>query len=173
MALTREQKKTIIEKIADILKKANAVVFVNFRGISVSDATKMRRDLVSRGVGYAVVKKTLAQRALDSSLITGVRPELSGELAIAYGADDVESAKAIAEFAKKFEDRVKLVGGALANRYLSKEEVLALSRIPSRHVLYGQFANVMNSPIQGTVSVLSGVMRSFAVALNQIAEKKA
>ena len=74
MALTREQKKTIIEKIADILKKANAVVFVNFRGISVSDATKLRRALVSRGVGYAVVKKTISQRALEATLITRVRP---------------------------------------------------------------------------------------------------
>ena len=172
MALTREQKKAIIEKITDTLKKANAVVFVNFHGISVALATEMRRGLGSRGVGYAVVKKTLARRALDASGITGVRPELSGELAIAYGADDVESAKAVAEFAKKFEDRVKLIGGALASVYLSEREVLALSRIPSRHILYGQLANVINSPIQGTVSVLSGVMRSFAIALNQIAEKK-
>lgn len=162
-----------MEKIKTALQKAGAIVFVKFHGISVADATAMRHGLRARGVGYTVVKKTLARRALDTLATEGTRPELAGEIAIAYGADDVEPAKGIAEFAKKFDKRVEAVGGILESRYITKEEVEALARIPSRQTLYGQFAVLVNSPIQQTAGVLSGVMRSFAVALNQIAEKKA
>ncbi len=173
MALTREKKGVIIDKIADALKKASAIVFVKFSGISVADAAMMRQGLRARGVGYTVVKKTLARRALDNLATQGTRPELPGEIAVAYGTDDVEPAKGIAEFAKKFDKRVEAVGGILESRYITKEEVEALARIPSRQILYGQFAMLINSPVQQTVGVLSGVMRSFAVALGQIAEKKA
>lgn len=172
MAVTRAQKEEIVEKIKAALQKAGAVVFVKFHGVSVADAAEMRRGLRARGVGYTVVKKTLARRALDTLATEGVRPELAGEIAIAYGADDIEPAKGIAEFAKKFDKRVAAVGGILESRYITKEEVEALARIPSRQILYGQFAMLINSPVQQTVGVLSGVMRSFAVALNQIAEKK-
>ncbi len=172
MALTREKKRAIIDKVADALQKASAIVFVKFHGISVADATAMRQGLRARGVGYTVVKKTLARRALDTLSATGTLPELPGEIAVAYGADDVEPAKGIAEFTKKFDKRVEAVGGILESRYITREEVEALARIPSRHVLYGQFAVLVNSPIQQTVGVLSEVMRSFAIALGQIAERK-
>lgn len=173
MPLTREKKGVIIDKIADTLKKAGAIVFVKFHGVSVTDVAAMRQGLRTRGIGYTVVKKTLMRRALDTLATEGIRPELPGEIAIAYGADDVEPAKGIAEFAKKFDKRVEAVGGILESRYITKEEVEALARIPSRQILYGQFAMLINSPVQQTVGVLSGVMRTFAVALGQIAEKKA
>jgi len=173
MALTREKKKTIIDKTTNALTKAKAVVFVRFGGISVAETAKMRRDLKSRGVGYTVVKKTLVRRALDTLSTQGTRPEFPGEFAIAYGDDDVEPAKGIADFAKKFDNRVELVGGILESRYITKEEAQVLSLVPSRHVLYGQFAMILNSPIQQTAGVLSGVLRSFVVAMGQIAEKKA
>ncbi|MBI3020121.1 MAG: 50S ribosomal protein L10 [Parcubacteria group bacterium] len=173
MPLTRAKKGEIVEKITDALKKAGAIVFVKFHGISVADAAALRRGLRARGVGYSVVKKTLMRRALDTLATEGARPELSGEIAVAYGTDDVEPAKGVAEFAKKFDKRVEAVGGILESHYITKEEVEALARIPSRQILYGQFATLINSPVQQTVGVLSGVMRSFAVALNRIAEKKA
>ncbi|OGZ10051.1 MAG: 50S ribosomal protein L10 [Candidatus Lloydbacteria bacterium RIFCSPHIGHO2_02_FULL_51_22] len=173
MALTKEKKGAIVEKMTSILRGAKATVFVSFGGVSVAEVAAMRRSLRARGVGYTVVKKTLVRRALDAENLAGERPEFPGEFAIAYGDDDVEPAKGVAEFAKKFDGRVSPVGGILESRYISKDEVVALSLVPSRQVLYGMFANLMNSPMQGTVTVLSGVMRAFAVALNQIAEKKA
>ena len=172
MALTRKQKEAIVAKTTDALKSAHGVVFVKFGGVSVSDVAAMRGDLRGRGVRYTVVKKTLAKRALDTLATAGERPEFPGEFAIAYGEDDVEPAKGIADFMKKFDKRVEPVGGILESRYITKEEVIALSLIPPRQTLYGQFAVVVNSPIQQTVGVLSGVMRSFAVALGQIAEKR-
>ena len=172
MALTKEKKGAIVEKMTRILRGAKAAVFVSFRGVSVAEVAAMRRALRARGIGYTVVKKTLARRALDTEKLAGEQPEFPGEFAIAYGDDDVEPAKGIAEFAKKFDGRVSPVGGILESRYISKGEVVALSLVPSRHTLYGMFANLMNSPMQGTVTVLSGVMRSCVVALNQIAEKK-
>ena len=177
MALSRQKKEEVVNKISEIFNETPAMVFVNFHGLSVADANEMRKVLREKSLGYTVAKKTLIKRVLDSLSFEGEQPSLDGEIAIAYisldgDADVVTPAKEIIALQKQFENRVVPLGGVLESKYITKEEVIALSKIPSQKVLYGQFAMILNSPIQQTVGVLSGVMRSFAVALGQIAEQK-
>ena len=118
------------------------------------------------------MKKTLLKRVLQDAEMEGDLPELEGEIALAYGEDMVLPAKGIAEFQKKFENAVSAVGGILEKRYLRKEEVVALAKIPSREVLLGQFVMVINAPVQQTVQVLNGMTQSFVSVLHQVAEAK-
>ena len=177
MALTRGKKEEIVQKVSEIFRSTSSMVFVNFHGLSVADANEMRKALREKSLGYTVAKKTLIKRVLDSASFEGERPSLEGELAVAYvslggDADVIAPAKEIVSFQKQFEGRIIPLGGVLESKYITKEEVIALSKIPSRKALYSQFAMVLNSPIQQTVGVLSGVMRSFAVVIGQIAEQK-
>lgn len=171
MALSRQKKTEVINKITDILKSAASLVFVKFDKLSVARANELRRSLKDKGVKYLVVKKTLLKRVLGGADVAGTHPNLEGEIALAYGADMVEPAKNIAIFEKKFEQAVSLLGGILESKYLSKEEIVALSRIPSRQVLLGQFVTVIYGPVQKTVQVLHEVTRSFVSVLDQIAQK--
>ena len=107
MAITKEKKGKILEKIKDIIDKSKSVVFVNFHGLSVGDTTSMRSKLREEGVGYFVSKKTLTKIALEESKndskIKGDIPSLDGELALAYsGEDETTAAREIYEIGKKF-----------------------------------------------------------------------
>ncbi|MDP3726632.1 MAG: 50S ribosomal protein L10 [bacterium] len=172
MAITRQKKEEIIKNITEAVKNATSLVFVKFDKLSVARANELRRSLKDKGVKYLVVKKTLLKRVLGSVTIEGALPDLDGEVALAYGPDLIEPAKNIATFEKKFEQTVFSLGGILGSKYLAREEIVALARIPSRQILLGQFVTVINAPIQNTVGVLHNTIRSFVVALNQITQSK-
>lgn len=161
MAITKEKKKEILEKVRTAVDGAQSVVFVNFNGLNVSDTTELRSVLRNEGVGYTVAKKTLIGRALDNKDIKGERPEFEGELAIAYGEDLLAPAREIHTFSKKHKDNIAILGGIFEGEYKSKDEMLAIATIPPLQTLRAQFVNVINSPIQG-----------FVMAVNAIADKK-
>ncbi len=161
MAITKDKKKKIVEKAQDILAKGKSFVFVAFKRLKVADVTAMRKDLRTKEIGYFVSKKTLLRRALAGLKTTGDIPELSGEIALAYGADLIAPAREIYSFEKKFKDTLKIVGGIFEGEFIGREKMLAIATIPSTQVLYGQFVNLINSPIQRLV-----------IGLDQIAQKK-
>jgi len=161
MPITRKQKEEILEKAADALKGAKSTVFVNFHGLSVGDTTILRKDLREQNIRYMVAKKTLVKRALESTKVKGDQPELEGELAIAYGDDLISPAREVYSFQKQHKDNISIIGGIFEGKYMDKEEMLEIATIPSTPVLYGQFLNLINSPIQ-----------RFAVVLDQVAQKR-
>jgi large subunit ribosomal protein L10 len=161
MARTKIQKKDIIDKVTKIADKSKSLVFVNFHGLKVSDASIMRRQLTKDGVGFFVAKKSLTEKALDSKKYAGTMPALVGEFGLAYGTDLVAPARGIYEFQKKLKDQISIIGGVFEDKYMTKEEMVAIASIPPLQTLYGMFVNVINSPIQGLV-----------IALDQVGKKK-
>ncbi len=159
--ITKVQKKELIDSIAKALKGSKSVVFANFHHLIVSDDMAMRKALRKEGVGYMVVRKTLAKIALKEAGIAGTMPEFVGELAIVYGDDLTAPAREFFTFQKKYKDNVKIVGGIFEGKYMTVEEMTAVAMIPSQKTLYAQFVNLINSPIKG-----------FVVALDQIAKIK-
>lgn len=160
MALTKDKKKEILEKLSTITGNESAV-FVNFNKLAVDDATKMRQKLREEGVGYFVARKTLIGRAFGEAKITGDMPVLDGEAAIAYSDDLTAPAREIYAFHKEFDGAVSIMGGVFEGRFMDKTEMEEIATIPATPVLRGMFVNVINSPIQGLV-----------IALSAIAEKK-
>ncbi|MBX4195843.1 50S ribosomal protein L10 [Candidatus Parcubacteria bacterium] len=160
MAISKQKKGEIVEELGKALKDAKSLVFVNFHGLKVSDTTNLRRALKSEGVSYQVSKKTLTKRVLDAEKFEGAQPELSGELAMAWGEDEVAPARGIYNFAKKFPEALKILGGVFGGKYMNAAEMTEIAAIPSMDVLRGKFVNIINSPIQ-----------RFAIALNEVAKK--
>lgn len=160
MAITKDKKKEILEKL-DSIKDNESVVFVSFKGLPVSDTTSMRRELSQNSVAYYVAKKSLVKKAFTEAGIEGDMPEVEGELAIAYGNDATGPAREIFAFQKKYDGKISIVGGVFEHKFMDKIQMEEIAKIPSMHTLRGMFVNVINSPIQG-----------FAMAINAIAEKK-
>lgn len=161
MAISKAKKGKIVEKLKKAFKNAKSLVFVNFRGLSVANATVMRRTLKSEGVSYTVAKKTLTNRALEGEKFKGVRPSLEGELALAWGEDLVAPARGVYSFQKKFPENLKIMGGVFDGRYMSASEMQEIALIPGLEILRGKFVNIINSPIQRLV-----------IGLNEIAKVK-
>jgi large subunit ribosomal protein L10 len=161
MAVTKQKKIEIAQKLDSALANAGSVVFVQTKGLKVSDAENMRNTLKKEGVSYYVAKKTLVARALGTRAYDGVVPVFPGELALAWGDDLVAPAREIQSFVKSTKEKVTIVGGVFEGRYMSASEMTEIASIPSQHTLYAQFAMLINSPLQ-----------QFVVALDQIAQKK-
>ncbi len=159
MAITKEKKKAISEKLKSILDEAQSVAFVNFHGLDVVTEEKIRSTLREADVSYYVAKKTLMKRAFDAKSFDGDMPELEGEVAIVYGSDLVAPAREAFQFAKKEDDPLSLLGGVFEGRFLDATEIKEIAAIPGQKELYGMFANVINSPIQGFVMALSEIAK--------------
>ena len=161
MAITKEKKKSISEKLEAILDKAGSLVFVNFHGLAVADEATVRKTLKGKQISYYVAKKTLVKRALETKKYDGDMPVFEGELAIVSGEDSVLPASSIYEFVKKHRENLRIMGGVFEGRYQNAAEMSEIAMIPKLEVLYGQVVNLINSPIQG-----------FVMALGAIADKK-
>jgi large subunit ribosomal protein L10 len=160
MAITRQKKEEIVAKVAAITKSAKTLVFANFKGLTVAEQNEMRKALRPLGVGYTVAKKSLVARALEAAKYEGVVPVLEGEVALAYGEDELAPAREIAVFVKKFGEHLAFAGGVFGGRYVGKEEIVSIAAIPGIETLRAQFVQLINSPLQ-----------RFAVVLNAKADK--
>jgi large subunit ribosomal protein L10 len=156
MALTKAKKKEVLAKAQEI-SKSPAIVFANFHGLTVLQATELRNALRKENVGYTVAKKSLVKRAMSEAGFKGEMPELPGELALAYADDLVAPARGIYEFQKKFDKKVSIMGGVFDGVFKNAEEMTVIAAIPSLQTLRGMFVNVINSPIQGLAIVLNAV----------------
>ena len=162
MALKKEKKAELIKEMSDAVSNSPSMVFVHSKGLPVNDSNELRSKLREENSKYKVVKKTLLKRVLDEAKLDGEQPPLDGEIAIAYGDDVIAPARDVFEFQKKHKDNIKIVGGIFEGVLKSESEMMEIATIPGIQQLRGMFVNVINSPIQG-----------LAVALGQIAEKKA
>jgi large subunit ribosomal protein L10 len=161
MAITRQKKEEIVSKVADIVKNSSTIVFAKFTGLTVAEQSEMRKGLRKSDIGYTVAKKSLMRRAFDAASFEGTAPELDGEIAIAYGKDEIAPAREVAAFIKKFPEHLAFMGGVFGGKYMSREEIIGVASIPGMEALRGMFAQIINSPRQ-----------RFAVVLSKVAETK-
>lgn len=162
MAITKAKKKEILDEVTSSLKESQSAVFVNFHGLTVDHIDSLRSKLYEEGIGYKVLKKTLLRLALSDMKYTGELPPLEGEIAVAYADDLIAPAREVHTFSEDHKGKIAIVGGIFEGMYKDQEEMMQIATIPPVPVLRGMFVNVINSPIQGFVSVLG-----------QIAEAKA
>ncbi len=161
MAITRQKKEEIVAKVSDALGHAQTVVFAQFKGLTVAEQNEMRRALRAQDIGYTVAKKTLMRRALEGSKVAGEAPALDGEIALAYGADELAPARELAVFVKKFPEHLAFAGGIFGGKYVGADEIKSIAAIPGLDTLRAMFAQIINSPRQ-----------RFAVVLGAVAGKK-
>lgn len=167
------QKREVVEVISDKMKAAKAMVFADYRGLTVEQDTQLRNALRKAGVDYKVVKNTLTRFAANENGLNGLDTYLNGPTAMASSdSDPVAPAKVLSEYAKKF-DKLEIKVGVVEGKIIDPNGVQALAELPSREVLVARVLAGFNAPISGFVNVLNGNLRGLVVALNAIAEKKA
>lgn len=166
------EKKEIVNKLTGKIKEAKAMVFADYRGLTVEQDTELRNALRKAGVDYKVVKNTLTRFAAKANGLDGLDTYLNGPTAMAISnTDPVAPAKVLAEYAKKFE-KLELKVGVVEGRIIDVDGIKSLADLPPREVLIARVLGGFNAPISGFVNVLNGNIRGLVVALNAIAEQK-
>lgn len=172
MAITRAKKEELIGEIHAKAENSKVAVFVNFRGLSVNDATVLRKIFRKAGMDFKVVKKTLLKRVLGGFGISGDMPELEGELAVAFSRDESpEAAKILKDFAKDHKG-LKILGGVFGKGYVFSDFMERLAALPTREVLVAQVVGMLGQPLRGFVGVLGGPMRNMVGVINQLSKPR-
>ena len=154
-----ELKKPIVDEIANSIKDAQAVVLVNYSGLTVEQDTIMRKELREAGINYKVYKNTMMNRAFEGTACEELRQHLEGTNALAISETDATApARILAKFAKQY-PALELVAGIVEGNYNDQAGIMALSQVPSREELLGKLLGSIQSPIA-----------NFARVLKQIAE---
>lgn len=170
--MNREQKAAAIEEIAGQIQESEAIFAVDYRGITVAQVADLRTKLAESDASLRVVKNTLTERAADQTDTQVLKPLLSGPTALAFVRGDVAgAAKAIAD-AQKATTFLAFKGGVLNGDALEPEQVVALSKLPSRDVLYQQLVGMVASPLTGLARGMNALIGGVAIALNGVLEKK-
>ncbi len=167
-----EQKKEVVSELSKKIKEAKAMVFADYRGLTVEQDTELRNALRKAGVEYKVVKNTLTRFAAKENGLEGLEPFLKGPTAMAVSdTDPVAPAKVLSEYVKKYE-KLELKVGVVEGKIIDEKGINALAELPPREVLIAKVLGGFNAPISGLVNVLNGNIRGLVVALNAIAEQK-
>jgi len=152
-----EQKKQVVSEIREKLAKAQSVVLVDYRGLTVENVTDLRNKYREAGVEYKVYKNTLMRFAFNELGVQGLDEHLNGPSAIAISYDDVVvGAKITNDFAKT-NDKLKIKAGVAEGKVLDVDAIKALANVPSRDVLLGQLAGVLQANIKNLAYMLSQV----------------
>ena len=145
MVLSLSDKKTMVEGLGEKFAASPAVFLVDYKGCTCSELSSLRQELSPHGARFAVVKNTLAKRAISGTPAAELDGLLSGPTGIVWSAEDVVSpAKVISKFAKDSE-AFAIKGGVVDGALLSSEQLDALAKLPSREELLAKLLAVLNA----------------------------
>lgn len=173
MAKTREQKTEDLQKLVDSLNSSKLAVLTDYRGLDVPSINELRNTGREKGIRFTVAKNTLLKRAIaDSNKEVSDLSVFVGPMAVAFGADEVEAAKLVVDFAKTNE-AVDVLGAINEHgEVLTKEQVKALAALPSREQLLAQVVGTIAAPVTGFVRVMNANLSGLVQVLNAVREKQ-
>ncbi len=173
-----EEKKALVASLVEKIKNSPAGVLVDYKGINVEDDTRLRRELRSAGVDYAVVKNTMLRFAADELGLSAFDEHLNGTTALAVSTTDdvVAPAKILAAYAKTHEN-FKIKIGFLEGEAIDAAGVQRLADMPSKEGLIAQVLYGFNFPITQLVIALDNIAKKTedgeALVSSLVAEKTA
>ena len=167
-----EAKRATVAELVEAFSSSHSAVVSDYRGLTVSDIGKVRRELRDRGITYRVVKNRLAKIAAEQAGRGELAALLNGPSAIALGGtDEAALAKGLLDAVRPYRT-VVIRGGVIGNTPLDGEGVTRLATLPGREVLLAQLAGGIASPLSSMASLLSAPLRNLGFALQQLREQR-
>lgn len=170
---TRQQKEESVKTIEEKLGKSTAIVFADYKGLTMSQLSDIRKKLREQNAELSITKNTLLDIALKNSQLQTSDSKLSeGPTATLFAYDDAVTPIKILVKGLKDVSIGKVKGGFLGTQALDSTKVIQLSTLPSRDELRGKVVGVLVAPLTGILSVLQGNLRNLVYALSEIQKKK-
>ena len=163
LSLNLQEKQAVVAEVSAQVAQAQTMVLAEYRGIEVSDITRLRANARKSGVYFHVLKNTLARRAVQGTPFEGLAEKMIGPLVFSISADAVAAAKVVYDFART-NDKLVVKAGVYNGKVLDVIGVNALATVPSKEVLLAQLCGLLQSPVSGLARVLSAVAEQKAAA---------
>jgi large subunit ribosomal protein L10 len=155
-----ESKKKTVEEIVNLIKGSKSVVIVEYRGLSVSEISSLKRDLLKKDAKMFVYKNTMVAKANDELGYEELDQFLEGPNALVVANDEISGANVVAKFAKTHENLI-IKGGLVDGKVVSADEIKTLAKLPGRDGLLSMLLSVLQAPV-----------RNLACAIKAVAEKQ-
>lgn len=172
MVLKLEDKKAIVNEVADVAKQALSLVAAEYNGLTVGQLTRFRKTARESGVYVRVVRNTLARRALEGTQFACIQSELVGPLVLAFSKEDPGAAARVIKDFMKQNEKLKVKALAIDNQLLPASGLNTLASLPTRLEAIAQLMSVMNAPITKFVRTLAEPHAKLVRTFAAVAEKK-
>ena len=158
MAVT-ESKKAIVAQMKETLSEAKGAVLIGYSGLTVAQATDLRRKMLAEGVEYKVIKNTLTRIAANELNLEGFSEHLEGPTALATSKEDaVAPARVIEQFIKDTEQEVVTVkAGIVEGEVMDAAGVKAIASLPNREGMLSMLLSVLQAPVRNVAYAVKAV----------------
>ena len=167
-----EAKRETVAELREELTNARTMIISEYRGLTVKEIAEIRRALSKQDVTYRVVKNRLMRIAAQETIGDALNPMLTGPTAIAFGADESSTAKAVLDATRPYNKIVRIKGAVLGDKSIDADAVTRLAALPSRDVLLAKLAGGMQAPVATLAGLFAAPLRNLGYALAQVAEQK-
>jgi len=162
-----ERKAGTIGELEHLLGDSALSILTEYRGLTVSEMTRLRRDLRPKGTEYHVAKNTLLQRAATQLGWTGLDEALAGPTAVAFVKEDIAGgSKAVLDFARA--NKTIVISAILKGKLLTNDDIEALTKLPSKEEMVAKMLGSLKAPTSNLVNVLAQPPRNLVTALSGI-----
>jgi large subunit ribosomal protein L10 len=156
--MTRAEKDAVVSSIKEKIEKAQAVFLTNLVGIPSVDSVRIRKQVRDAKGHVVVTRNTLFTRAAAGTYAEGLLKDLKGTTAVAFAFEDAPGvAKIINDAATEFSGIVHVGNGLLGTQKLTKADVVALAKLPSRDQMLGTLLATFNAPVSAFARVLNAI----------------
>lgn len=172
--MTKTKKEEVVAEVAGLLDGASGVYSIDFTGLTVANAIRLRREFKKAGVTYKVAKNTLIKRALEQvGGYNHVIDRFVGQTGIAIGYDDPAApARVLKEFIDPKVEIPKLNFVVIEKEVMEGTQLAQIAAMPSRKELLGSIVGALNAPASGIVGVINAVMRDLSSVIEEVAKKR-
>ena len=157
MSANLDAKKIAVEEIKNLISSSKSVVLVDYKGITVSDDTALRKEFRNNDITYKVIKNTLFKKACEQLGITGLDEALNGTTAFAFSGEDETKAPRLVKKAMKDYSALSIKAGLYNNAAMTEKEVMTLANIPGKEELLAKLLYVLNAPVAGLARAIKAV----------------
>lgn len=168
-----EAKREMVAALRDELSRSRTLIVSEYRGLSVKDMAEVRTALHRQDIKYRVVKNRLMRIAAEGTMAEALEPMLTGPTAIAFGADEATTAKAVIEAVRPYNRVVKITGAVLGDRAIDAAGVQRLAALPGREVLLAQLAGTFAAPLATMAGLVAAPLRDTDGLLGALHDQKA
>lgn len=168
MALTKEQKKQVVEKLKENLAKQKAMFFIDFQKLKAKELFDLREKLKAINSLLYIAKKNLIKIAFEEKKIPVNVEELNGQIGLVFSfADEILPAKIIYQAWQKHRSP-EILGGFYEGESVEGEKVIELAKLPSKEELLARLVGTISAPISNFANVLQANMRNLVYILGQL-----
>lgn len=169
--MPKQEKVERVAELKDRIESSGALLLTEYRGLTVSEITELRRSLAEGGTKFQVVKNTLMRRAVNDAGVSELEAFLEGPSAVAFvDGDPVAAAKSVVDAAKQYPTLV-IKGGFMDGKLLSADDAKALASLESREVMLSKIAGLVKSEMSKAAATFVGAQSKFVSLLEAYKEK--